>query len=160
MKHIWDLTEEDLIKNPVWYFPMEGEETDETNVHPASESEAKNMNNMLLVSATFKESTGKKHKGFIYWSKPEVIENLQPCVFYGSGKVSFWYGIVEPEAEGIIIWGQSKFTLTPLCFDLVMLCVLTPVFVNCVLPPVFWQTRVRVCAGVPGNGLSYREIKY
>ncbi|MEJ2466474.1 MAG: hypothetical protein P8045_12350, partial [Candidatus Thiodiazotropha sp.] len=63
MKHIWDLTEEDLNTNPVWYFPMEGEETDETNVLPASESEAKNMNNMLLVSANFKESTGKIHKG-------------------------------------------------------------------------------------------------
>jgi hypothetical protein len=99
MKHIWDLTEEDLNTNPVWYFPMEGEETDETNVLPASESEAKNMNNMLLVSANFKESTGKIHKGFIYWSKPEVIENLQPCVFYGSGKVTFWFGIGEPEAE-------------------------------------------------------------
>jgi hypothetical protein len=109
MKHIWDLTEEDFNKNPVWYFPMEGEDTDETSVLPASEREATNLNNMLLVPATFKESNGGEHKGFIYWAKPKIIENLQPCMFYGSGAVTFWFGIVEPEAEDM---KQLNFPIT------------------------------------------------
>lgn len=99
MKHIWELTEEDFNKNPVWYFPMEGEDADETNVLPATELEASNINNMLLVPATFKENSGHVHKGFIYWAKPKLIQYLQPCMFHGSGAVTFWFGIVEPKVE-------------------------------------------------------------
>ena len=109
MKHLWELTEEDFNKNPVWYFPMEGEDTDETNVLPATESEAKNLNNMLLVPATFKEFSGKEYKGFIYWAKPELIQNLQPCMFLGKGAVTFWFGIVEPEVKDM---KQLNFPIT------------------------------------------------
>jgi len=100
-KQIWELTENDFNLNPVWYFPIEGEDTDEATVLPASEAEATNINNMLLVPAYFVDSASNECKGYIYWSKPELIENLQPCMFSAGEAISFWFGLSEPEENEI-----------------------------------------------------------
>lgn len=102
-KQIWNLTQSDLEKYPVWYFPMiEDRFSDEATVSPASDSEAIDPNTQVVVCADFEDADGCTYIGYIYWQPGDQLEHAQPAMFVGGQAVNFWFGITQPEKSELV----------------------------------------------------------
>jgi hypothetical protein len=98
-KQIWDITLDDLIKNPVWYFPMiEEGDFDEATVSPANSAIANDSNIQVLVLSDFVDSKNKKYQGYVFFGDSN-IEVSQPCMFIDDEAIVFWFGIVKPDGS-------------------------------------------------------------
>ena len=99
-KQIWEITESDILKYPVWHFPMlEDEDSDEATVRPASEEEANNPDTQVIVASEFIDNNGAKYSGYIYWAKPIALEVNQPLMWVKGNPIGFWFGIKKPLIE-------------------------------------------------------------
>ncbi len=100
-KKVWQLTEQDFNRNPVWYFPMgEDEEFDEENVLPANFELANDPNTLVVVAADFSDSKNQTYFGYIYWGETDLGYS-QPCMYVNETAVTFWFGIVQPEWDNL-----------------------------------------------------------
>ena len=101
-KKIWQLTEDDLKNNPVWYFPMSGDDGfDEENVLPATLSQTNDPNTLVVIAADFSDADGNEYFGYLYWGETELGYS-QPCMYVNGAAVTFWYGIVQPEIKSLL----------------------------------------------------------
>ena len=124
-KKVWQLTKQDLIENPVWYFPMrEEEEFDEENVLPANFEIANDPNVLVVVASQFLDSKGQNYFGYLYWGEIDLGYS-QPCMFVNEMAVTFWFGIVQPEWDKlpklnfpIIAISQAELGLEPITLNI------------------------------------------
>jgi len=96
-KQVYDLEKEDLIEHAVWFFPMDDTVEGELTVRPLQDYDLA-MSHRLIVKTLFFDSEGYSYVGYIYWSQPNVIEDVQPVLFTGGneGCITFWNGVVDP----------------------------------------------------------------
>lgn len=95
-KQIYDLEKEDLIEHAVWFFPMDDTVEDELTARPM-QSDNLVMGFRLVVKTTFTDCEGNLYTGYVYWSEPDLIGDIQPVLFTGNEDyISFWNGIVKP----------------------------------------------------------------
>ena len=99
-KQIWEITESDLKEHPVWVFPMvEDEGADEATVQPASETEVADPDTQVIVASKFFDNSGNQYFGYMYWSKPALLEDNQPLLWLKGVPTSLWYGMRKPSKE-------------------------------------------------------------
>ena len=93
-KFLFDLTEDDIKKIPVWYFPM-SENMDELTV--CTPDESMEVNHLKIVSTVFLSNNKKEHVGYIFFSnEPKTIKDIKPVIIYGEKNLTFWKGIRKP----------------------------------------------------------------
>ena len=98
-KEIYELTREDLEQYPVWYFPMDDTVDDELTIRPF-EGDCLTNDYQVIVSTTFIANDGTKYLGYIYWSRPNNIEDVKPVLFVNDEEcLTFWNGMVEVNWE-------------------------------------------------------------
>lgn len=109
-KNLFDLTEQDMEKNLIWYFPM-SEETDELTVS-TYDSEMEE-NHLKIVAAYFISKENKKYIGYLYVSEYLSINDLKPVIIYGGENLNFWKGIRKPTLESLkkisLDFGENAF---------------------------------------------------
>jgi hypothetical protein len=109
-KQLYDLVPEDLVKFPVWIFPMDDTVEDEETVRSVTdESQLEDL--QVIVKTDFEDQAGNKYLGYVYWGEPKIVEYLKPVMFFdeaGESGMAFWNGMIEPEdvdfdqAKGIL----------------------------------------------------------
>jgi hypothetical protein len=106
-KQVYDLTVADLDQHAVWEFALdeEGEEgQDEATVRPhESRGVLDPSDGMFIVRARLQMADGTQLKGYL---TPPVqgdasLGTLQPAVVLATGQVTFWCGMLAPEAAWI-----------------------------------------------------------
>jgi hypothetical protein len=102
-KQVYELTDQDLDRYPVWEFALdeEGEEEqDEATVRPYHLRGALDASaGMFIVRARLTLADGTRMIGYL---TPPVqgdsgLGKLQPAVAGPAGQVSFWCGVIAPE---------------------------------------------------------------
>ncbi len=90
MKHLADLTAEDLVASPVWRY--EGGSGAEALVVPAKRKSLSQMDDEIFLAATdFELFNSNRHFGFCFPADDSSIDYLQPVIISGSGHVNFWF---------------------------------------------------------------------
>ncbi|MCQ8130830.1 hypothetical protein [Methylomonas rivi] len=98
-KQIYDLTEDDLLRCPVWFFPMDETAADELTVRPGFNREDYEYDKQCIVRASFETRARESFIGYVYWGKPEIVENLKPTMFLRGECITFWYGMMVPSFD-------------------------------------------------------------
>jgi len=105
-KHVYDLTNEDLLRFSIWEFASdeEGEEgQDETTVRPWDGAPAPDKSCCpLIVLARFVLADGTRHSGYVTFDvQGASIDSVHPVIVTEAGQVMFWFGILVPSREAI-----------------------------------------------------------
>lgn len=114
-KQVYELTQEDLAKFPVWEFALdeEGEEgQDEATVRPykaAGALDPSEGDGMFVVRASFTLADGSRVPGYLTppTRSDDGLGAIQPVIITAQGQVPFWCGIVTPRAERLARCYQS-----------------------------------------------------
>ena len=79
-KNIYELTEEDIIKYPLWVLPMDNSVDDEfTIVRPVLEANITNLSSPMIIRTKFIDSNKLEYYGYIFWDTEEKIDNMVSC---------------------------------------------------------------------------------
>ncbi len=98
MRHLADLTLEDLRASPVWRY--EGGAGAEALVVPAKRDSLSRWDDEIFLAATaFELFDASRHEGFCFPADDSGLDYLQPAIVTASGHVAFWFEESrEPEA--------------------------------------------------------------
>src|ERR1700689_4724194 len=99
MKQVWNMTARDLEAYPLWYFPMDGNEgVDEMSVCPVAREMPLPAACQMVVRTKFVTADGAIYPGYVYWSRDNGVDELKPLMWIEDVAVTFWNGIVPPDA--------------------------------------------------------------
>lgn len=101
-KQIYDLTLSDLMTFPVWYFPMDETVEDELSICPCTGGTEEVEDFQVIVRTSFKDASGGKYIGYIYWCGTDDVSVCQPVLYFSENRyLAFWAGAMKPEwSEG------------------------------------------------------------
>lgn len=101
-KQIYDLTLSDLMMFSVWYFPMDETVEDELSIRPCTGSAEEIENFQVIVRTSFKDASGSKYIGYIYWCGTDDVSVCQPVLYFSeSSYLAFYAGAIKPDwSEG------------------------------------------------------------
>ena len=105
-KQIYDLTNVDLLRFPIWEFASneEGEEgQDEATVRPWSgERPPDKRSGPLIVRARFVLADGTPHTGHVTFDMQGIsIDSVHSVIVTEAGQVMFWFGTLVPSRQAI-----------------------------------------------------------
>ncbi len=118
IKQVYELTENDLIENPLWSFLSEDDDKahDEATVQNCDFN--KLPDSVFIVSASFITADGTTYSGYVYGETANEMALVQPNIIIDDKQVAFWYGVAKPENSAIVdIYsriGKSRKELFPL----------------------------------------------
>lgn len=116
VKHVYDLSENDLKEFPVWYFPMDSTVDDELIVREVPIGEACDTNLQIIVRTKFRSNGGAEFLGYIYWGHPEQVWFLKPVMFAHDVNVTFWNGPIKPSTDYLQRVNKAVPDLFPVSF--------------------------------------------
>jgi hypothetical protein len=106
-KQVYELTNRDLLEQPVWEFAIdeEGEAgQDEATVRPVAREELSDPTDaMFVVRANFTLADGTTYLGYLTPATEEdtSIGTIQPIIVTDAGQVGFWFGVMAPSTASI-----------------------------------------------------------
>jgi hypothetical protein len=126
-KQVYDLKPADLEHSAVWEYALdeEGEEgQDEATVRPfAWDGKLDPADGMFIVRASFTLVDGTTMSGYLTANVEGEADlgTVQPAIVTGHGQVSFWCGVIQPDATHLAncysVLGKDPGEIFPILFS-------------------------------------------
>ena len=107
-KQVYELTPDDLEKNPIWEFALDeevGEDQDEATVMPIDQFDE--VSGLFIIKGEFKAANGIRYVGYLNLSETDAgggasldqMQYVQPVIVTDEGQIGFWNGTLDLDKE-------------------------------------------------------------
>ena len=117
-KQVYELTLDDLMNFPIWYFPMDETVEDELSVRPLQSIDLAGTCPQIIIRTIFFDAFGSRYFGYIYWGVDSRVEQCQPVLYLSNDKgFAFWFGSIDPDDEDLNKDLRGISNLFPISFE-------------------------------------------